>query len=113
MAQALDDSIDVAIIAEANIAKGNKSIECVSALSALVKLCVNMLLFLRAWLRQVGRVLHRQQHEVCTAPALGLISSKRCSRLLRAISLQHRLPDGWLIRGGGRRQPGQAGREGG
>lgn len=31
MAQAIDDSIDVAIIAEANIAKGNKSIECVLA----------------------------------------------------------------------------------
>ena len=43
MAQALDDSIDIAIIAEANIAKGNKSIECVSALSAMVMFRVNVL----------------------------------------------------------------------
>ena len=36
LAQAMDDSIDVAIVAEANIAKGNKSIECVSARCVLL-----------------------------------------------------------------------------
>ena len=61
MAQALDDSIDVAIIAEANIAKGNKSIECVLS-SCVLKMFLGRTL---QYLKDAGPVLPASAHTTC------------------------------------------------